>query len=137
MPLKGFWQEVKNINWLEAYYKNLKPIFLKRLIIAPTHCTVSSNEGRRVLWLNPGMAFGTGHHETTKLALEALEAIDLEDKCVLDVGSGSGILVIAADLLGAKNSLGIDNDIQTIPVAEVTPNKTVQKQSFNIIPLVT
>ena len=130
LPLKGSWQEIEEINWLEAYYKNLKPIFLKHLIIAPTHCTVSPKKGEKVLWLDPGMAFGTGHHETTKLALETLEAIDLQDKYVLDVGSGSGILAIAADLLGAKKSLGIDNDIQTIPVAKANTKQNSSKAEF-------
>ncbi len=130
LSLKGSWQEVEETNWLEAYYKNLKPIFLKRLIITPTHCVVRSNKGEKILWLDPGMAFGTGHHETTKLALEALEVLDLQGKHVLDVGSGSGILAIAADLLGAKKSLGIDNDAQTIPIAEANAKQNNSKAEF-------
>ncbi len=132
LPLKGTWQEVEETNWLEDYYKNLEPIFLKRLIIAPTHCIVRSNKEQGILWLDPGMAFGSGHHETTQLALETLEALDLQGKQVLDVGSGSGILAIAADLLGAKGALGIDNDPQTIPIAKANAKQNSSKARFTL-----
>ena len=118
VPLEGTWQEVEATDYLAAYYADLEPVILEHLIIAPTHCNVSQDETRRVLWLDPGMAFGTGHHATTYLALAALETLDLEGKRVLDVGAGSGILTIAADLLGAAEALGIDIDPLTLPVAE-------------------
>ena len=118
LPLRGTWREVEETDYLAAYYADLEPVYLERLVIAPTHCDIPVDETRRVLWLDPGMAFGTGHHATTYLALAALETFDLEGKRVLDVGAGSGILTIAADLLGAAEAVGIDIDPLTLPVAE-------------------
>ncbi len=118
LPLQGIWQEVEETDYLAAYYAELEPVYLEHLIIAPTHCDIPTDESRRVLWLDPGMAFGTGHHATTYLALAALETFELKNKRVLDVGAGSGILTIAADLLGAAEAVGIDIDPLTLPVAE-------------------
>ena len=118
LPLAGEWQELDDVDFLDDYYRQLEPIPLGPLVIAPTHRRLELTAGQKALWLDPGMAFGTGHHETTQLALEALTRLDLSGKRVLDLGSGSGILTIAADLLGAPESLGIDVDPDTIPVAK-------------------
>jgi ribosomal protein L11 methyltransferase len=117
LPLAGEWRGVDEVDWLAKYYAELKPLRSGRLLVSPTHCLVEAGPGERLLRLDPGMAFGTGHHLTTQLALRALEALELAGKAVLDVGSGSGILAIAADLLGAEDALGIDIDPATVSVA--------------------
>lgn len=119
LPLAGEWSEVDNTDWLEAYYAELKPVVLDRLIVAPTHHQLGDDDvgKRNVVWLDPGMAFGTGHHATTRMALAALETFDLSKRDVVDLGSGSGILAIAAALLGARTIYGLDVDAETLPVA--------------------
>lgn len=117
LPLAGRWLKLDEVDWLATYYAGLKPVRVGRLTVSPTHHRPEVASGEHVLWLDPGMAFGTGHHVTTRLALGALQSLDLSGKRVLDVGAGSGILAIAADLLGAACALGIDIDPATVPVA--------------------
>ena len=117
LPLSGGWEDEDGIDWVAAYLRDLEPVHLRTLVIAPSHVEVTLRVGQRPLWLDPGMAFGTGHHETTRMALEALERLDPWERRVLDVGAGSGIVAIAADLLGARDALGVDVDEATLPVA--------------------
>lgn len=115
--LEGSWQELAEVDWMAKYYAELQPIYLSKLIISPSHHQIVAQQGEKVIYLDPGMAFGTGHHETTYLALQALETTPLQDAMVLDVGTGSGLLAIAASLLGARHVDALDNDPLTIPVA--------------------
>ncbi|UCH25101.1 MAG: 50S ribosomal protein L11 methyltransferase [Trueperaceae bacterium] len=117
LPISGKWQVVAEEGYLETYYAELRPVTIGRLVVAPTHCQVRISAGQKVLWVDPGMAFGTGHHETTRLALRALESVPLMGRTVLDVGAGSGILAVAADLLGAGEAVGVDIDPDTVPIA--------------------
>ena len=132
LGITGEWQDVDNKDYIAEYYDKLEPIHLKRLVIVPTHRSVKLSSPKRVLWLDPGMAFGSGHHETTRMALENLEAHDLRSKIVLDLGSGSGILAIAAELLAAERVLGIDIDPLTIPVAEQNNILNSTKANFSL-----
>lgn len=118
LPIEGRWERVDEVDYLERYFSELRPVDVGPLVIAPTHAPVTLTAGQKPLWLDPGMAFGTGHHETTRLVLLALGRLGATGKRVLDVGSGSGILAIAADLLGADGAQGIDNDLATISVAQ-------------------
>ena len=130
LPVDGTWEAPDEEDYLQRYFESLQPVYLTHLVIAPTHTEVTLKAGQKPLWLDPGMAFGTGHHETTRLALRALESLDLQNKDVLDVGAGSGILTIAADLLGAKSSHGVDIDAETLPVAEMNNRLNRARATF-------
>jgi ribosomal protein L11 methyltransferase len=89
-----------------------------RLVVRPSWEPYEPQPGEVVVELDPGTAFGTGQHETTRLCLEALEAEQHGPLEVLDVGTGSGILAIASALLGAREVRAIDNDPATVAIAE-------------------
>lgn len=130
LPLDGSWETTDDQHYIKEYYETLQPIYLEKIVVAPTHTKVTLKAPQKVIWLDPGMAFGTGHHETTHMALEALEKLELKGKTVLDVGSGSGILAIAADFLGA-NSHGIDIDAATILVAKENAQLNSSRATFS------
>jgi ribosomal protein L11 methyltransferase len=117
LPEGGRWEAVDTSDHVAAYHRTLVAVDVGDLVVAPTHRDVTLRPGQTVVWLDPGMAFGTGHHETTRLALEALTRLELRGRHVLDVGSGSGLLAIAADRLGAADAWGLDVDAETIAVA--------------------
>lgn len=94
-------------NW-KAYYKPIESG--ARLLIRPSWEEPVNPQGRIVLLLDPGMAFGTGNHHTTRMCLEFIEAYITDGARMLDIGCGSGILAIAGLLLGAKEAVGIDID---------------------------
>ena len=89
----------------------------EKLLIRPTWEDEYDANGRKVLHIEPGLAFGTGSHPTTKLCLETLEKHINENSTVLDIGCGSGILSIASLLLGAKNAFGVDIDSLAVKTA--------------------
>ena len=126
----GTWEEVDTTDHVAAYFAGLHPVDAGAIVVAPTHRTATLRAGQQVLWLDPGMAFGTGHHETTALALAALGRLDLAGKRVLDVGAGSGVLAIAADKLGAAEVLGIDIDPDTVPVARANAERNRSRARF-------
>ncbi|MBN7772710.1 50S ribosomal protein L11 methyltransferase [Clostridium aminobutyricum] len=115
-------------NWKE-YFKPSK--ITDRIIVKPTwEAYERKSEDELVLEIDPGMAFGTGTHETTTLCVKLLEKYTQINDAVLDVGCGSGILSIAAGLLGIKNILGIDID----PIAvEVSKENVVLNNLTDVI----
>lgn len=109
---------VSEEDWANNWKQYFKPLAVgDNLLICPTWETVDDPQGRTVLNIDPGMAFGTGGHETTRLVLEAMESIITDDTAVLDVGCGSGILSIAALLLGARSALAVDIDALAVKTA--------------------
>lgn len=111
-------QDVKEDDWLNNWRKYFKPMKVgEKLIINPSWYEDTPAEGRTILNIDPGLAFGTGKHETTRLCLELLEKYLHPGDEVLDVGCGSGILGIAAVLLGAKSAFGVDIDQMAVKTA--------------------
>ncbi|MBD3643164.1 MAG: 50S ribosomal protein L11 methyltransferase [Alcanivorax sp.] len=104
--------------WERAWMDDFAPMrFGERLWIVPSWSESPDPEAVN-LKLDPGLAFGTGTHETTALCLEWLDRADLKSKAVLDFGCGSGVLAIAALLLGAGNATGTDIDPQALTASE-------------------
>ena len=113
--------QVEDIDWVRANREQFQPIPIsERIWIVPTwHAGAQLPAGARRILLDPGAAFGTGSHPTTRLCLRWLESIlgDNPLRSVLDYGSGSGILAIAALKLGAASALGVDIDEQALETA--------------------
>ena len=105
-------------DWINNWKQYFKPIPVgQKLLIRPTWEEVKDSGGRTVLDLDPGLAFGTGTHETTRLCMELLEQYVRPGMNVLDVGCGSGILSVAALLLGADKAVGVDIDELAVKTA--------------------
>lgn len=90
----------------------------ERFVVKPTWREYEKNEGDLVIELDPGRAFGTGTHPTTYLCIRLMEKYIKENQTVIDVGTGSGILMIAAEKLGAKEIWGVDIDADACEVAK-------------------
>ncbi len=117
-PEKEFfdWSIIKEEDWLTSWKKYWAPELVgNHLLILP--CWMNPNEkfkDKKIIKIDPGAAFGTGSHPSTYLCLEKMENISFSDKKILDIGSGSGILSVAARLLGAKEVYAVDNDYLAI-----------------------
>ncbi|EGH94753.1 ribosomal protein L11 methyltransferase, partial [Pseudomonas amygdali pv. lachrymans str. M302278] len=105
---------IEDQDWERSWMDNFQPMcFGQRLWIVPSWHAAPQPDAVNLL-LDPGLAFGTGTHPTTALCLEWLDGQDLKDCNVLDFGCGSGILAIAALLLGAEQAVGTDIDVQAL-----------------------
>ncbi|MHB1687947.1 MAG: 50S ribosomal protein L11 methyltransferase [Ignavibacteriaceae bacterium] len=102
---------VEDKNWNEEWEKSLNVIKASdKIVIKPTFREYRQVEGEIVINIVPKMSFGTGEHQTTKLVIQLLEKYLAQGNHLLDVGSGTGILSIAAVKLGAKSAVAVDND---------------------------
>ncbi len=111
-------QQVQEEDWAEVWKRFYKPFRAgKTLVVKPTWEPYEAQAGDRIIEIDPGMAFGSGTHETTSMCLELLEDYMTPDARVIDVGTGSGILAIGAALLGAREVLAIDIDPVAVKVA--------------------
>ena len=112
-------QELAEEDWAENWKKYYEPARITHdLTIVPSWTDYEASEGEKTIRLDPGMAFGTGTHPTTKMSLFALEQVLRGGETVLDVGTGSGVLSIASSLLGAKDIYAYDLDEVAVRVAQ-------------------
>jgi ribosomal protein L11 methyltransferase len=105
---------VQDRDWLRAWQKSLEPMqFGRNLWIVPSHCEPRDPSATN-LRLDPGLAFGSGTHPSTRLCLEWIDGQDFANGRVVDFGCGSGILAVAAAMKGAALVIGVDNDPQAL-----------------------
>ena len=112
-------QELAEEDWADNWKKYFEPARITHdLTIVPSWTDYEVTTGEKIIKLDPGMAFGTGTHPTTKMSLFALEQVLRGGETVLDVGTGSGVLSIASSLLGAKEIFAYDLDDVAVRVAQ-------------------
>ncbi|ACV25673.1 50S ribosomal protein L11 methyltransferase [Kangiella koreensis] len=121
------WEIIRDQDWERSWMDNFKPMqFGQRVWIVPSWCEAPEPDAVNIK-LDPGLAFGTGTHATTALCLQWLDGSDLTGKTVIDYGCGSGILAIAALLLGAEKVYAVDIDPQAIEATK----QNLQRNGIN------
>jgi ribosomal protein L11 methyltransferase len=138
-----FVNEIEDEDWNALWKSFFQPLKVtKRIVVKPTWTNYWKHADEIIIELDPGMAFGTGTHQSTRLCLRAIEEIadrisDKRGSSLLDVGTGSGILAIAARLMGIPKIVGIDIDYQAIECAKKNAelNNIADKITLSDIPL--
>lgn len=127
-------------NWNEEWEKTIQPMLVGSFFVRPTWTPVETPDGAYLLEIDPKMAFGTGYHETTRSMLRMIPHAIKGGESVLDVGTGTGILAIAALKAGAANAFGFDidewssvNATENAIINQVTERFTVLEGSFEVI----
>jgi ribosomal protein L11 methyltransferase len=122
--IKYIFEEIKQVNWNKEWEKNFKPIVVDNIctVRAPFHNT---SKTKYDIVIEPKMSFGTGHHETTHMMIQHILKNEFENKSVLDMGCGTGVLAILTEMKGAKliDAIDIDNWCYTNSLENVARNK--------------
>jgi ribosomal protein L11 methyltransferase len=113
--------EVEDEDWARRSQAELGPVRAGRFVVTPPWCADAAREAARpddlLIVVVPSTGFGTGHHASTRLCLELLQEVPVRGRTVLDIGTGSGVLAIAAARLGALSATAVDNDPDAIDAA--------------------
>jgi ribosomal protein L11 methyltransferase len=127
--------ETEDKDWINNWKQYFHQFYVDDILIVPSWEEVKSeDQGKMILHIDPGTAFGTGMHETTQLVIRQLKKYVTKDTELLDVGTGSGILGIVALKLGAKHVLGTDLDPCAVPaVAENKEANEIADESFDMM----
>ena len=130
-------REVPNSDWLEEWKKSWQPVEVGSFIVAPPWSEIADDHNRHVIRIEPGMAFGTGTHETTRLCLKAITRF-FKGKSFIDVGTGTGILAIAAAKVSPESKIwAYDTDAEAIAIAaeNARANNVAESIEFHAGPL--
>lgn len=128
LKIPGDWETVRSGGWDESWRAALQPVAVGPFVITPPW--KATGDAREII-IEPAQAFGTGHHETTTGCLRALCEIDVAGRSVLDVGTGTGVLAIAATRLGASRVVGCDVD--PVAVSTARDNGIANNAKFLVV----
>ncbi|MBN1956162.1 MAG: 50S ribosomal protein L11 methyltransferase [Anaerolineae bacterium] len=125
---------IEEQDWAEAWKKNLCVLHVgRRIVVRPSWLPHEPRAGEILVELDPGMAFGTGSHPTTQLCLMALEDYARPGMRLLDLGTGSGILAIAAAKMGVESVLAVDKDPQAVVVARENARRNAVAERITVV----